>query len=101
MTTKDRKRIERKIERRRARTNIEIANEALRFLASTLNLCEQCTRAALRNAELAVTTIDERIAAQIDEMSDKKFAEANDALVRANATLSHAQRTLDAILALR
>lgn len=101
MTAKDRKRVERKIECRRARTNREIANEALCFLATTLNLCEQCAHAAARNAELAVKTIDERIAEQIGEMGDAKFAEADDALVRANATLAHAQRVLDTILALK
>lgn len=101
MTTKDRKRVERKIERRKARENREIADEALHFLATTLNLCEQCARAATRNAELAVKTINERIAAQLGDMGDAAYERENDALVRANATLAHAQRTLDAILALK
>ena len=100
MAMKDRKRVERKIERHRARESREIADEALRFLATTLNLCEQCARAATRNAELAVRTINERIAAQIGDMGDA-YERENDALVRANATLAHAQRTLDAILALK
>ena len=101
MTTKDRKRVERKIERLKARESREIADEALRFLATTLNLCEQCARAAQRNAELAVRTINERIAAQLGDMGDAAYERENDALVRANATLAHAQRTLDAILALK
>ena len=101
MTTKDRKRVVRKIERLKARENREIADEALRFLATTLNLCEQCAQAARRNAEIAVRTISERIAAQIGDMGDEAYERANDALVRANATLAHAQRILEAVLELK
>ena len=100
-TEAGRKRVERKIERLKARENREIADEALRFLATTLNLCEQCAQAARRNAEIAVRTISERIAAQIGGMGDEAYERENDALVRANATLAHAHRTLDAILALK
>lgn len=101
MTSKDRKRVERKIEQRKARENREIADEALRFLATTLNLCEQCARAATRNAEIAVRTISERIAAQLGDIGDEAYERENGALVRANATLAHAQRVLEAVLELK